>query len=103
VAILDGGNVLLNGTMDEVRSPGSSEVELVLSSDDEAAKAQSKLSADPRVRGMRRRGATLQLEVNAPLAVREIVAWGFDVREFRTGRRSLEDVYFEVLGKGAVA
>ena len=103
VAILDKGRVLLNGTMEEVRSPGSSNVELVLSSEEEAARAQARLSADPRVQEVRKRGMTLQLELNAPLAVREVVAWGFDVREFRTDHRSLDEVYFEVLGKGAVA
>jgi ABC-2 type transport system ATP-binding protein len=103
VAILDKGRVLLNGTMDEVRSPNSSEVEIVLSSEDEAARAQARLSADPRVQEVTRHGTTLQLHLDAPLAVREVVAWGFDVREFRASHRSLDDVYFEVLGKGAAA
>ncbi len=103
VAILDKGKVLLSGTLDEVRSPGSSEAEAVLSSDAEAARAEQRLTADRRVRSVRRQGASLRIELDAPLSVRELVMWGFDVREFRTGRRSLDDVYFEVLSRGSAA
>lgn len=103
VAILDKGRVLLNSTMDEVRAPGSSEAEVVLSSDVEAARAEQRLAADGRVRSVRRRGTSLSIELGSPLSARELVMWGFDVREFRTGRRSLDEVYFEVLGKGVTA
>jgi len=103
VAILDKGKVLLSGTMDEVRAPGSAEAEVILSSEAEAASAEQRLAADSRVKGIRRKGASLQLELSASLSARELVMWGFDVREFSTSRRSLDDVYFEVLGKGAVA
>jgi len=103
VAILDKGTVLLSGTMEEVRAPGSAEVEVILSSDAEAAQAEQRLVADSRVKRVRRRGASLQVDLSAPLTAREMVLWGFDVQEFSSSKRSLDDIYFEVLGRGVTA
>lgn len=103
VAILDKGKVLLNGTMDEVRSPGSAEAEIVLSSDAEAVRAEERLSAESGVAEVQRHGASLRVSLTASLTARELVSWGFDLQEYHTSKRSLDDVYFEVLGKGAEA
>ncbi|MDW5561833.1 MAG: ABC transporter ATP-binding protein [Methanomassiliicoccus sp.] len=103
VAILDRGRILLSGTMDEVRAPGSAEAEVVLASDAEAVKAEGLFSADGRVKSVQRRGSVLQVVLSAPLSVREVVGWGLDVHEYRSSRRSLDEVYFDVLGKGAAA
>ncbi len=103
VAILDRGVVRLSGTMDEIRSPKSMEVEVVLTSEDQAREAVTRLRTDGRVKEAERRGATVEVSLRDPLWVKEMVGWGWDVREYKIRNRSLDEVYFEVLGQEATS
>jgi len=103
VAILDRGSVKLSGTMEEIRSPKSIEVEVVLASEDGAREAVSRLLADSRVMGAERKGSTVDMSLRSPLWVKELVAWGLDIKEYKIRNRSLDEVYFEVLGQGVTA
>lgn len=103
VAILDRGSVRLSGTMEEIRSPKSMEVEVVLSTEEAAREAVSRLLTDSRVMEAESRGATVDMSLRSPLWVKELVGWGWDVKEYRIRSRSLDEVYFEVLGQGATA
>lgn len=103
VAILDRGSVRLSGTMEEIRSPKSIEVEVVLSSEEGAREAVSRLLADGRVMEAERKGTTVDMSLRSPLWVKELVGWGWDVKEYRIRSRTLDEVYFEVLGQGATA
>jgi len=103
VAILDRGSVRLSGTMEEIRSPKSMEVEVVLSDEGAAREAVSRLLTDSRVMEAESRGATVDMSLQSPIWVKELVEWGWDVKEFRIRSRTLDEVYFEVLGQGATA
>lgn len=103
VAILDRGSVRLSGTMEEIRSPKSMEVEVVLSDEGAAREAVSRLLTDSRVMEAESRGATVDMSLQSPIWVKELVEWGWDVKEYRIRSRSLDEVYFEVLGQGATA
>lgn len=103
VAILDRGSVRLSGTMEEIRSPKSMEVEVVLSDEGAAREAVSRLLTDSRVMEAESRGATVDMSLQSPIWVKELVEWGWDVKEYRIRSRTLDEVYFEVLGQGATA
>ncbi len=103
VAILDRGSVRLSGTMEEIRSPKSMEVEVVLSDEGAAREAVSRLLTDSRVMEAESRGATVDMSLQSPIWVKELVEWGWDVKEYRIRNRTLDEVYFEVLGQGATA
>ena len=101
VAILDRGVVRLSGTMEEIRSPKSMEVEVVLSSEEGAREALTHLRSDVRVLEAERVGNLVDMSLRTPLWVKEMIGWGLDIREYRIKSRSLDEVYFEVLGQGA--
>jgi ABC-2 type transport system ATP-binding protein len=103
VAILDRGVVRLSGTMDEIRSPKSIEVEIVLSTEEGAKEALAHLRSDTRVLKAERMGTSVDMSLRTPLWVKEMVGWGLDIREYRIRSRSLDEVYFEVLKQGATA
>jgi hypothetical protein len=89
--------------MEEIRSPKSIEVEVVLSSEEGAREAVSRLLTDSRVMEAERKGTVVDMSLRSPLWVKELVGWGWDVKEYRIRSRSLDEVYFEVLGQGATA
>ena len=102
VAILDQGRVRLIGRTEDLRA-GRPQVEVVFPSEEEAREAERVLVADGRVNGTVRMGATLICDLTAPVSIRDLLNMGLEVKEFKSRSRGLDEVYFEVLEREAVA
>jgi ABC-2 type transport system ATP-binding protein len=97
LAIVDGGEIVVQGSIAELRDGG--EHTLVVEVDD-AARARSLLASEPRVERVFSDGETLRVSLRDPLAVpalnRALVLAGLNVQRLEPTRASLEERFLEV-------
>lgn len=103
-AIIDGGRVIAQGSIEELVTDRSRE--LVLECDD-ADRALSLLAADPTIHALRREHGTLRMSLLAPDQAGEInsrlVAAGLTVTRLEPVRHSLEERFLEMTTRLEVA
>jgi ABC-2 type transport system ATP-binding protein len=98
IAILDAGSIRISGGLDNIRS-SASRTEVMLCSEEEAVRFEALLSSSGIGTGTVRSGRTVAFTPLREVTARDVVQMGFDLREFCSRQRTLDEVYFEVMNE----